>query len=40
MAGGPQELFDRYKPVLEVMGPSVVRVGDVGAGEVAKLVNT
>ena len=40
MAGGPQQLFDRYKPVLEVMGPSVVRVGDVGAGEIAKLVNT
>jgi 2-hydroxy-3-oxopropionate reductase len=39
MVGGPVELFDRYKPVLEVMGPSVVRVGDVGAGEVAKLVN-
>lgn len=39
MVGGSAELFDRYKPVLEVMGQSVVRVGEVGAGEVAKLVN-
>jgi 2-hydroxy-3-oxopropionate reductase len=39
MVGGPAELFDRYRPVLEVMGPSVVRVGEVGAGGVAKLVN-
>ncbi len=39
MAGGPQEIFDKYKPYLEVMGKSVVRVGDIGAGGVAKLVN-
>ncbi len=39
MVGGPAELFDRCKPVLEVLGASVVRVGEVGAGEVAKLVN-
>jgi 2-hydroxy-3-oxopropionate reductase len=39
MVGGPAELFDRCKPVLDVLGPSVVRVGEVGAGEVAKLVN-
>ena len=39
MAGGPEELVDRARPVLEVIGSSVVRVGDVGAGEVAKLVN-
>ena len=39
MVGGEQTVFDRYKPVLEVIGGSVVRVGDTGAGEVAKLVN-
>jgi 2-hydroxy-3-oxopropionate reductase len=39
MAGGPEELVERARPVLEVIGASVVRVGDVGAGEVAKLVN-
>jgi 2-hydroxy-3-oxopropionate reductase len=39
MVGGPQGLFDRARPLLEVIGRSVVRVGDVGAGEVAKLVN-
>lgn len=39
MVGGPEELFERYEQVLTVLGPSVVRVGEVGAGEVAKLVN-
>ncbi len=39
MAGGPEELVERARPVLEVIGSSVVRVGDIGAGEVAKLVN-
>ena len=39
MVGGPAELFDRYEPVLALLGPSVVRVGEVGAGGVAKLVN-
>ncbi len=39
MVGGPAEFFDRYQPVLEVLGASVVRVGEVGAGGVAKLVN-
>ena len=39
MVGGPQETFERFRPVLEVLGPSVVRVGEVGAGGVAKLVN-
>jgi 2-hydroxy-3-oxopropionate reductase len=39
MVGGPAELYQRYEPVLAVMGSSVVRVGEVGAGGVAKLVN-
>jgi len=28
MVGGPEETFDTYKPVLQAMGSSVVRVGD------------
>ena len=39
MVGGRQDLFDRFKPVLEAMGSSVVRCGEVGAGNVAKLCN-
>lgn len=39
MVGGPEETFDTYKPVLQSMGSSVVRVGDVGAGNIAKLAN-
>ena len=39
MVGGKQEVFDQYKPVLEAMGSSVVRCGDVGAGNTTKLAN-
>lgn len=39
MVGGPQETFDTYKDVLAAMGKSVVRVGDIGAGNIAKLAN-
>ena len=39
MVGGKQEVFDEYKPVLEAMGSSVVRCGDVGAGNTTKLAN-
>ncbi|WP_127127095.1 2-hydroxy-3-oxopropionate reductase [Georgenia sp. SYP-B2076] len=39
MVGGPQELFDRYRDVLDIMGGSVVRVGEIGAGNIAKLAN-
>jgi 2-hydroxy-3-oxopropionate reductase len=39
MVGGPAELVERARPILEVIGGSVVHVGEVGAGEVAKLVN-
>ena len=39
MVGGKQEVFDRFKPVLEAMGSSVVRCGDIGAGNVTKLCN-
>ena len=39
MVGGKQEIFDRCLPALNVMGGSVVRVGDVGAGNFVKLAN-
>ena len=39
MVGGSPEVFDRYRPILEAMGGSVVRLGDTGAGGVAKLAN-
>lgn len=39
MAGGKPEVFDRCLPVFKVMAASVVRVGDIGAGNVAKLAN-
>ena len=39
MVGGKQEIFDRFKPLLEAMGSSVVHCGDVGAGNTTKLAN-
>ncbi len=39
MVGGKQEVFDRCKSVLETMGASVVRCGEVGAGNTTKLAN-
>ena len=32
-------MFNRFKPLLETMGASVVRCGDVGAGNTTKLAN-
>ena len=39
MVGGKQEVFDQFKPLLETMGASVVRCGEVGAGNTTKLAN-
>lgn len=39
MVGGPQDAFDTYAPVLRAVGSSVVRVGDIGAGNICKLAN-
>jgi 2-hydroxy-3-oxopropionate reductase len=39
MVGGKAEIFDRCLPVFKAMAASVVRVGDIGAGNVAKLAN-
>ncbi|TFF38005.1 NAD(P)-dependent oxidoreductase [Mucilaginibacter psychrotolerans] len=41
MAGGDAATFEQVKPVLEVLGKSATLIGDVGAGNVAKLaINT
>ena len=39
MCGGKKESFDKYKELLEAMGSSVVYVGEIGSGNVAKLAN-
>jgi len=39
MVGGSEEDFAEAEPILRCMGASVVRVGDVGAGNVTKLAN-
>ncbi len=39
MVGGKQEVFDQCEPVFKAMAASVVRVGDIGAGNVTKLAN-
>jgi 3-hydroxyisobutyrate dehydrogenase len=37
--GGDEDVFERYKPVLDSIGDQAVRVGPIGAGSVAKLVH-
>ena len=39
MVGGKQEIFDQCKDILSAMGASVVRCGEVGAGNTTKLAN-
>lgn len=39
MVGGKQEVFDAYKEMLGAMGTSVVRCGEIGAGNTTKLAN-
>ncbi|MDF2886074.1 MAG: 2-hydroxy-3-oxopropionate reductase [Lacrimispora sp.] len=39
MVGGKKELFDKYYDMLMVVAGSVVYVGELGAGNVAKLAN-
>ena len=37
--GGDETVFRQFKPVLDAMGDQVRRVGDIGAGSIAKLVH-
>ena len=39
MCGGSEADFERAKPVLEVLGTRITRIGDVGAGQIAKVAN-
>jgi 2-hydroxy-3-oxopropionate reductase len=39
MVGGKQEVFDKIKPLFDVMGASAVLVGELGSGNVTKLAN-
>ena len=39
MVGGKKKVFEECKEILEVMGGSMTLVGDIGAGEITKLVN-
>jgi 2-hydroxy-3-oxopropionate reductase len=39
MVGGPQPAFDQVKDILAVMGSSVLRVGEIGSGNITKLAN-
>lgn len=39
MVGGAEETYEEAKEILQLMGKSVVRVGDIGAGQYTKLIN-
>ncbi len=39
MVGGKEDIFNKCLPIFKVLGKSIVRVGDVGAGGFAKLAN-
>jgi len=39
MVGGKKEIFDKYYDIMKVMAGSVVYVGEIGAGNIAKLCN-
>jgi len=39
MVGGSQDAFARAEPFLDVMGKAVIRAGDAGAGQAAKICN-
>jgi 2-hydroxy-3-oxopropionate reductase len=39
MVGGPEDAFERTKPLFDAMGNKYVLVGDSGAGQIAKVCN-
>lgn len=39
MVGGEEQTFEECLPILKTMGDNIVRVGDVGSGNYAKLAN-
>ena len=39
MCGGPPAVFEKVLPILKLMGKNITLVGEVGAGQVAKVAN-
>lgn len=39
MAGGPQGAYDKVRPLFELMGKNITRVGENGDGQTAKVAN-
>jgi 3-hydroxyisobutyrate dehydrogenase len=39
MVGGDKAVYGKYEPALKAMGANVIHCGDIGAGNVVKLVN-
>ena len=39
MVGGEEDAFERARPIFEVLGKTIVRVGEAGAGQVVKACN-
>lgn len=39
MVGGKREVFEKHYPIMKAMAASVVRTGEIGAGNVTKLAN-
>jgi 2-hydroxy-3-oxopropionate reductase len=39
MVGGPREVFERVKPLFDVMGKNITLIGENGAGQTAKVAN-
>ena len=39
MVGGPKEIFEQVRPILETMGRTITHCGPVGSGQMTKLAN-
>jgi 3-hydroxyisobutyrate dehydrogenase-like beta-hydroxyacid dehydrogenase len=39
MYGGPEQLLEEIRPVLEAMGNEIVHMGGVGSGQLSKMIN-
>ncbi|MGC3983136.1 MAG: 2-hydroxy-3-oxopropionate reductase [Steroidobacteraceae bacterium] len=39
MVGGKPEIFERIRPLFELMGKNITLVGDIGAGQITKVAN-
>ncbi len=39
MVGGPSDVLEEVRPILETMGKTITHIGDAGAGQIAKAAN-